>query len=703
MPSVATTPAVPKAPAAEKVFVVVGNPNSGKTTLFNGLTGLRQKVGNYPGVTVERKEGLCYSQHGKPIRLIDLPGAYTITAHSPDEAITQDILMGRRTDTPRPSGIICVADATNLERHLFLTTQLLELGLPVILVLNMIDDADTAGVTIDAKVLEDALGVTVVKTQARIGKGLTELRLAMSRENLPLPKWRFALPEDFQLALDETGARLRELSDMSVAQSRAEAWLMLTEATPDELHRNVMELPAAAREFAAEWTGKLSQTDPTWKEKLVGERYVQLSKIVRDAISRGPEKTPTLTDRIDSVLLHPVGGWFFLGLIMATIFYTIFTLSSIPMDWIDAGFGWLGEIVQTHMAPGTLRDLIVDGMIAGVGGVVIFLPQILILFFFVALLEGTGYMARAAFLLDRVMHKVGLHGQSFIPLLSAYACAIPGIMAARTIDSRKDRIVTILVTPWMSCSARLPVYFLMIAALAPGAPWIKTALMFFVYALGTFSAFAFAWIFKKTLMRGESPTLIMEMPPYRLPTTRSVVMDMLERAKLFLRKAGTIILGVSILLWFFVSYPKNSEGETDIAQSFAGQVGHALTPVTDPLGYDWKINIGLLASFAAREVFVSTMAIIYKVDDEEGEEDGPLAQVLQSEQRADGTAVFTPLTCLSLMVFYVFSLQCLSTVAVVKRETNSWRWPLFQLGYMTAVAYVAALLVYQGGHLLGFS
>jgi ferrous iron transport protein B len=697
MPSVATTPAVPKAPATEKVFVVVGNPNSGKTTLFNGLTGLRQKVGNYPGVTVERKEGLCYSQHGKPIRLIDLPGAYTITAHSPDEAITQDILMGRRTDTPRPSGIICVADATNLERHLFLTTQLLELGLPVILVLNMIDDADTAGVTIDAKVLEDALGVTVVKTQARIGKGLTELRLAMSRENLPLPKWRFALPEDFQLALDETGARLRELCDMSVALSRAEAWLMLTEATPDELHRNVMELPAAAREFAAEWTGKLSKTDPTWKEKLVGERYVQLGKIVRDAIRRGPEKTPTLTDRIDSVLLHPVGGWFFLGLIMATIFYTIFTLSSIPMDWIDAGFGWLGELVQTHMAPGTLRDLIVDGMIAGVGGVVIFLPQILILFFFVALLEGTGYMARAAFLLDRVMHKVGLHGQSFIPLLSAYACAI------RTIDSRKDRIVTILVTPWMSCSARLPVYFLMIAALAPGAPWIKTALMFFVYALGTFSAFAFAWIFKKTLMRGESPTLIMEMPPYRLPTTRSVVMDMLERAKLFLRKAGTIILGVSILLWFFVSYPKNSEGETDIAQSFAGQVGHALTPVTDPLGYDWKINIGLLASFAAREVFVSTMAIIYKVDDEEGEEDGPLAQVLQSEQRADGTAVFTPLTCLSLMVFYVFSLQCLSTVAVVKRETNSWRWPLFQLGYMTAVAYVAALLIYQGGHLLGFS
>ncbi len=687
---------------AEKVFAVVGNPNSGKTTLFNGLTGMRQKVGNYPGVTVERKEGTCYSQHGHRIRLIDLPGTYTLTAHSPDEAIAQDVLMGRRNDTPRPDGIICVADASNLERHLFLTTQLLELGLPVILVLNMIDDATHAGVSIDAQALEDSLGVTVVQTQARIGKGLKKLRLAMSRDNLPLPKWEFALPETFQRALDATAQRIRNVQKCPEAFARAEAWLHLTESTPDELHPNVEPTPQAITTFAQQIRTELAQHDHDWKERLVGERYIQLSKVVQKAIERKPEKRPTPTDRIDSVLLHPLWGGLILGLLMVGIFYAIFSLSALPMDGIDAAFAWLGDTVNAHLPAGTLRDLIVNGMIAGVGGVVIFLPQILILFFFVALLEGTGYMARAAFLLDRLMCKVGLHGQSFIPLLSSYACAIPGIMAARSISSRKDRLVTILVAPWMSCSARLPVYFVMIAAIAPGAAWVKTALMFFVYFIGTAGAFAFAFLFKKTLMRGESPSLMMEMPPYRWPTWKTVLVVMLDRAKLFLKKAGTIILGVSIILWFFVSYPKNAEGESNIAESYAGQVGHALEPVTEPLGYDWKVNIGLLASFAAREVFVSTMAIIYSVEDE-GEDTDSLAEVLRGQKHSDGSPVFTPLVCLSLMVFYVFSLQCLSTVAVVKRETNSWRWPLFQLAYMTVFAYLAALAIYQGGRLLGFS
>jgi ferrous iron transport protein B len=359
------------------------------------------------------------------------------------------------------------------------------------------------------------------------------------------------------------------------------------------------------------------------------------------------------------------------------------------------------------MPEGDLRDLITDGAIAGVGGVIIFLPQILILFFFIGLLESTGYMARAAFIMDRLMSRVGLNGKSFIPLLSSYACAIPGIMATRTIEDPKDRLVTILIAPLMSCSARLPVYLLMIAALVPGeqVPLLtKVGIMLLMYALGTFGAFGFAWLFKRTLLKGEPPMMIMELPPYRWPGLKDVALQMLERGWLFLRRAGTVILGISIVLWFLAAYPKAPDGATaqqQLAQSFAGRAGHLLEPAIKPLGFDWQIGIGLISSFAAREVFVSTMGVVFNAE-AEGDDTAPLRQALLAAKWPDGRALFTPLVCFTLMVFYVFAMQCVSTVAIVRRETNSWKWPLFQIGYLTGTAWILSLLVYQGGRALGF-
>jgi len=393
--------------------------------------------------------------------------------------------------------------------------------------------------------------------------------------------------------------------------------------------------------------------------------------------------------------------------LMTVIFFSIFTLAEYPMDFIDTQIAGFSEAIKSSMPPGDLRDLITDGAIAGVGGVVIFLPQILILFFFIGLLESTGYMARAAFIMDRLMGRVGLNGKSFIPLLSSYACAIPGIMATRTIEDHKDRLVTILIAPLMSCSARLPVYLLMIAALVPGdrVPTLtKVGIMLLMYALGTFGAFGFAWLFKRTLLKGESPAMIMELPPYRRPSMLEVTRHMLERAWLFLRRAGTVILGISIVLWFLSAYPKTPDGtpaSEQVAQSFAGQAGKALEPMIKPLGFDWQIGIGLITSFAAREVFVATMGVVFNAKSDD-DDTAPLRQALVEARWPDGRPLFTPLVCITLMIFYVFAMQCVSTVAVVRRETNSWKWPLFQIVYMTGTAWILGLMVYQSGRALGF-
>ncbi|MBE35454.1 MAG: ferrous iron transport protein B [Opitutaceae bacterium] len=697
----------PTSHSRQPVYALVGNPNCGKSTLFNALTGLKQKVGNYPGVTVEKKIGTSYSQHGQPMTIIDLPGAYSLAARSPDEAVTRDVLLGRRTDTPQPDRILCVVDANNLERNLYLVHQILDLGRPVILILNMMDVARKAGIDIRSARLERELGIPVIPCEAIKGKGLVPLRLAMSRPDLPLSKHTWDVPAAIAPAVSELQASLTDNDGKSPFTARAEALLLLTDQNSVHVAGSAPLNPRTT-EILDHWQKRWAGEGMDWAEALVSSRYYVIGKLCADTVIESPvQNGPSASDKIDTVVTHPVWGWFVLGSIMTVIFLSIFTFAEYPMNWIDDHTAALADWVKGSMSPGDLRDLITDGAIAGVGGVVIFLPQILILFFFIGLLEGTGYMARAAFIMDRLMSRVGLNGKSFIPMLSSYACAIPGIMATRTIEDHKDRLVTILVAPLMSCSARLPVYLLMIATLIPGesVPVLtKVGIMMMMYFFGTAGAFGFAWLFKRTLLKGEPPLMIMELPPYRIPGTLDVARHTGERAWLFLKRAGTIILGISIILWFLAAYPKAPEGALpteQLAQSYAGQAGHFIEPAIKPLGFDWQIGIGLITSFAAREVFVSTMSVVFNAEDD-GEDTTPLRYALTSAKWPDGRPLFTPLVCFTLMIFYVFAMQCVATVAVVRRETNSWRWPFFQIGYMTGTAWILSFIVYQAGTALGF-
>jgi ferrous iron transport protein B len=710
-------------PAASqpKSYAVVGNPNSGKTTLFNALTGLRQKVGNYPGVTVEKKSGQFIGQHGEKIELLDLPGSYSLGAHAPDERITRDVLMDLRQDTRRPSRILCVVDASHLERNLYFITQVLELGLPTVIALNMIDVAQAQGTPVNADQLSAELGVPVIPVQATRRETLLTLRLALSRAEVPSSGWKPELSSLLTKATEAVASRWpgipapdhRKPRD-PIVRLKASILLAAADAETPNLSGELGAGEALGIVLAERAT--LDREFPGWREKLVAARYDGIEQLCHAAQGGTHDASDRLTQRLDDLLTHRLWGWiFFLGA-MTLMFVSIFTIAQYPMDWIEVGFDKLSEVVQGMMPSGDLRDLLTDGVLAGVGGVVIFLPQILILFFFIGLLEDTGYMARAAFLMDRVMSKVGLHGKSFIPLLSSYACAIPGIMSTRTIENPKDRLVTILVAPLMSCSARLPVYALMIAALWPsgtGSVWTKGALMMGLYLLGTVAALFFAWLFKKTILKGETPLFLMELPPYRLPSLHQIISQMFQRAGIFLKRAGTVILGISIILWFLASFPKihAPEGAPEprepsktkqLQQSFAGHIGRTLEAALTPLGMDWKIGIGLVAAQAAREVFVGTMSVVYNVERKKGDAPDMLGETLRKQQRPDGTPVFSPLTCLSILIFFVFSMQCVSTLAVVRRETNSFRWPLFQFSYMTGTAYLLSFLVYQGGRLIGF-
>jgi ferrous iron transport protein B len=488
--------------------------------------------------------------------------------------------------------------------------------------------------------------------------------------------------------------------------ARGEALLLLTlhEAALDEITHHDRAIIEATK--AAQQRLLTAGIDPI--SAPVDARYDWIGQICAAAHHSGDSHhAVSLSDNLDSWLTHRVWGWVaFLGM-MTLMFLCIFVVAQYPMDWLDGACTGLAGWVAKQLPESDLRSLLTDGAIAGVGRVVVFLPQILILYFFLGILEDTGYMARAAFIMDRLMSKVGLHGKSFIPMLSSFACAIPGIMATRTIENRKDRLVTILVAPLMSCSARLPVYTLMIAVLIPGASSLgKAGIMLCMYMLGIVAAFTMAWIFKTKIFKGETPMLLLEMPPYRLPSWKGVAIRMWERAGLFLRRAGTVILALSILLWALATYPKPSDPKASPAEalshSLAGRMGHALEPAIAPLGFDWKIGIGLIGSFAAREVFVSTMSIVYNVELADKEKIEPLRDTMRDEKRDSGRAVFTPLVCIGLMVFYVLAMQCISTVAIVRRETNSWRWPIFQIAYMTALAWLGAFIVYQGGKLLGF-
>lgn len=739
-----------------KPFTVVltGNPNCGKTTLFNALTGLRGRVGNYAGVTVERKEGSLTGADARfPVTLLDLPGTYSLSPQSPDEQIARDILFQRVADIPAPDLVVVVVDASNLQRNLYFATQVIELGHPTLLTLNMVDVARDQGHDIDTDALSKALGVPVIPMVASQGEGLEPLRHFI-RSQASSPGTRHVIPREFNELPEAFG---REAQAIETALERhfphrsrlaaAEALLLLSDEralptdktnTDGNTNGNTANTryPSALIEQVLSARRRLEAAGVDWRSTAIEARYARLFAIEQHVTRETPPPDELLSDRIDRVVTHRVWGPLIFVTVMALMFQSIFWLAKYPMDGIEATVDALAQWVGSSMPPGDLNDLITRGAIAGVGSVVIFLPQICLLFLFIGLLEDTGYMSRAAFLMDRLMSRVGLHGKSFIPMLSSFACAIPGIMATRTIETRQDRLATILVAPLMSCSARLPVYTVLIAACIPqrnGWPGLTLLMM---YLLGIAGALGMAWIFKKTLLRGEPPMLILELPPYKRPMLGAVLRQMWDRSKLFLKRAGTVILGINILLWFLATYPRSSElqqqfdqrhaqwkqaasnpptsaeSETlkrldqeeageKLRQSFAGRLGRAIEPALKPLGFDWKIGIGIVTSFAAREVFVSTLSVVYNVGGD-SENTASLAEVMKSERRDDGRKTYTPLTGLTLMVFYVFAMQCVSTVAVVRRETNSWKWPLFQTVYMTSLAWILAFLTYQVGTRLGF-
>lgn len=622
-----------------ETVALAGNPNVGKTTLFNALTGATGKVGNFAGATVELKTGTTRTPHGRKLQVVDLPGCLSLDGVAPDQQLARQALLGEIEGLGRPDLVLCVLDASNLERHLVLALEIIETGLPVVVVLNMIDLAETSGLRLDPQALSEELKVPVVPIRADKGKGLVELKQAIQH---PLP-------------------------------------------------------PAAD----APWADAMRPTET---------RQEMALKLCALGARRPDSHQSTLSDRIDGVLLHPIFGWVFFVGIMFAVFWSIFSFAEVPMGWVESLQGWIGGLVEQSMAEGDLRSLIVDGIIGGVGSVVIFLPQILMLFFFIGLLESSGYMARAAFLMDGLMSRVGLSGKAFLPLLSSYACAIPGIMATRSIDSAKERLVTIFIAPWMSCTARLPVYFLLIPMLLGGSEggWVQAAILLGIYVFGTLTAFLVARILRGRLGPDEvEQHFMLDLPPYRAPQWPYVFKHLASRGWAFLRKAGTVILGIVILLWAAQTYPKSDSDDPaeQLSHSLMGRVSETIEPIVRPLGFDGRTGTAVLTSFAAREVFNASMFQLFEVEEDPDDEVGSreaLRNRLAEERWEDGSRMFRPLTVISLLLFYIYALQCLPTSAVVAREAGSWKWAVGQFAFMTAFAAAASLVTYQVGSLLGF-
>jgi len=622
--------------------VLVGNPNAGKSTLFNALTGLRQHVGNFPGVTVERLEG-GFTHQGMPVTVTDLPGTYSLAAESPDEQIAVDVLLGRAPGALRADVIVIVLDAENIERHLYFASEVLELGRPTVVVLNRMDRLAASGAHVDIPELIHELGAVVVPVVATRGEGIDHLRRAIAlAPTLPPPP-----------------------------------------------------------------TALVSATAPE-------ARYEWISRVVASCVTRPRHGRRTASDRVDAVALHPVWGPLIFLAIMILVFQAMFSWSRPLMDGIQWLVGAAGGAVLAGVPPGDLRALLADGVVGGVGNVLVFLPQIAILFLFIGLLEDSGYMARAAFVMDRFMRPVGLHGRSFIPLISGYACAVPAILGARTIKDDKQRLATVMVVPMMSCSARLPVYTLLIGAFVPatvlfgGLVNLQGLTLFAMYLAGTVGALAMAAVFRKTLLRAPTRALILELPPYSVPNVRVLAMSVWQRVTVFLRRAGTVILAASVLLWALAHFPRTAASaesdEARLAHSALGRAGHVLEPVVRPLGYDWKIGVSIVSSFAAREVFVSAMSTIYGVGDNSRR--GALQERLRAATNPAGRPAYTPLVAIGLMAFYVFALMCTSTVAVAYREFGGGRrgvaWMLLQFSFMLALAYGAAFTVFQIGTAAGW-
>ncbi|MBM4196935.1 MAG: ferrous iron transport protein B [Gammaproteobacteria bacterium] len=728
-PSAAGQRAAGTSPHTAPVIAVIGNPNTGKSTLFNTLTGLRQKTANYPGVTVERHTG-SLEFGGRKVDLVDLPGTYSLAAQSPDEIIAIDVLLGRVEDLSPPRAVLVVVDATNLRRNLFLATQLGELGLPLVIALNMVDAAEDAGIRIDTTLLASELRASVVSVVATSGAGLEQLREALSAALDQPPRQRDILLPDVHREAASLGSRLRNLghtlSDYEVERALIDARGVAERRFE---YATDAQLAAELRDMRARLSAGSSLAAIEARA-----RYERINRIVSAVETRDPPKR-SVRDRIDSVTNQPVVGSILFILVMATIFQVVFSWAEQPMQLIEQAIASLAGVVRSALPGGALSSLLVDGVIAGVGSVIVFLPQIMILFAFIILLEDTGYMPRVAFLIDRLMRLCGLSGKSFIPMLSSFACAVPGIMATRVIPEWRDRFATILAAPFMTCSARLPVYALLIGAFVPndryfaGIVNLQGLVLLGLYLLGILAGVLTALLMKRTALRGPTPTFLIELPPYRLPNWRSVGLRLLDRGSVFLRRAGTVIFTVAVVVWALAYFPRpeapsaayeaersaatttlagaalderledigNREIAAGVEASYLGRIGKLVEPLFAPLGWDWKVSAALIAGFPARELVVAALGTIYAVGSGVSQTDDQLIGRLRSATWPDGRQVFTVPMAVGLMIFYAFCLQCAATIAMIRRETNSWGWAGFAWAYMTGLGYFGALLAYQWG------
>lgn len=711
---------------------LVGNPNTGKSTLFSSLCGVPTRIGNYPGVTVEEKFGRYSDEFGEVV-IIDLPGTYSLSARTPDEFVSVDVLLGRKDQAPL-NGVVVIVDATNLERNLYLFTQVQQLGLPVVLVLNMWDRVVPCELRIDVPELSKRLGVPIVTASASRREGIGQVKQAV-RAALSAPARLVSemMPAEFIQERDSLRMWLSERSKQSISAFVVERMLLDTGGHAEQHYGRQPDFAGLVGRLteARLRLAECGQRVPAVETKA---RYGWIREQLAGIVERSERIETNVSDRIDRVLTHRWWGLICFALIMFVVFQSIYSTATIFMTGIEVAQRWLADVATSSMAPGALRSLLGDGVIGGVGSVLVFLPQIMILFLFIGILEDCGYMARAAFVMDKLMTKLGLSGKSFLPLMSSYACAVPGIMATRVIENWRDRMVTILIAPLMSCSARLPVYLLLTRAFVPDIYWmgglvgLQALVLMAMHVVGLAVAVPVAWILKKTFFRGPTPSFVMELPSYKWPSVTVVAHRMWERGQAFIVRAGSLIFCMSILIWAAGYFPgdhseldaitanleqsdEKSSERIDlqirqrqlsgrlIQESFLGRVGQAIEPAVRPLGWDWKIGIGVLASFPAREVIVSTLGTIYALGGDVDQDSDGLRDALRNSRWEDGRPVYTLPVALSIMVFFALCAQCAATLMVIRRETNSWFWPLFTFVYMTGLAYAGAWIVYRLGSL----
>ena len=696
-------------------IALVGNPNSGKSSLFNVLTGLNQKVGNFPGVTVDKKTGVSKISETLTAHIIDLPGTYSLYPKSADEQVTYEVLLNQK-NKDRPDLVIVIADASNLKRNLLFCTQIMDLKIPVVIALTMMDIARQKGMTIDTQNLERLLGVPVVPVNPRRNKGIVNLKKAVNDIQQKPP----ALRPDFIDLPALTGEWLQEVKDLCELDSNYAALHVACNYT------ELRYINAAKRIRIAALLGESGFQKSKIQATEIMQRYKKIDTIINQCVAiDSPMKKMVISEQIDKVLLHPVWGNIILLVVLFLLFQSIFWLAQYPMDWVQQAFAVTGNWLNGLLPVGLFKDLLVNGLLAGLSGIAVFVPQIMILFGLITILEDSGYMARISFLTDRIMRSAGLNGRSVMPLISGMACAVPAIMAARTIQNRKERLITIMVTPLMSCSARLPVYTILIALVIPNHSFLglfnlQGLVLMGLYLLGFFMALLVSRVMSFIIKTKERTFFLMELPVYRAPRWKNVGITMIEKGKIFIRDVGKVIIVLSLILWGLAAFGPPSQmhaveekyetllnqhpeqriqlehehATAKLEHSFAGMMGHSIEPMIRPLGYDWKIGIALITSFAAREVFVGTMATLYSVGDAEAGKE-TLQAKMQAARREDGTPVYTLAAGLSLLIFYVFAMQCMSTLAIVKRETRSWKYPAIQFVYMFGIAYLSALLVYQ--------